>query len=179
MTTIISQEKIGIIDYTVFMAQPPFKTKSERYNVTLEKDSACYHVKSFDNEEKERLCWDSFDYLADARKVYKQEVAACYQTDITEYLNEYLSGSGFNTEWREGKIFNNGKFEIENDFHCLNENGYYEGYQYFKITVNPADIPDFKLSFTHGDYLARKHMLHNYLEDTIYHFLTKYFNANN
>jgi hypothetical protein len=41
--------------------------------VTLERDSACWHVKTWDSVEKVRRAWESVTLLTDARKEFRRQ----------------------------------------------------------------------------------------------------------
>ncbi len=90
---------------------------------------------------------------------------------------ELPHGSGIDANWG-GELLKNGKMRFYNGYHCMNDNGMYEGWQEFCLTVNPnSENPeqDFKLEFTGGQYLARKHMLRDYLEETFNYALEQVF----
>lgn len=96
------------------------------------------------------------------------------QDDAEEVLKRNLPhGSGINCDWT---------FEwmttaviCRNSYHCMNDNGFYEGYADFSITLHYAeDVSDFRLKF-HGyqaQRLNRKHMLREYLTETFFYALT-------
>ena len=78
-----------------------------------------------------------------------------------------LSGSGIDSNW---KVLPNSKsIRVNNSFHCLNQFGFYDGYQDFEIIFfNDKPMLDFRLLFTGYDrYLAYKHNLRPYLEELI------------
>lgn len=47
----------------------------------------------------------------------------------------------------------------------MDEMGGYDGWQYFYLIVPKNDPEDFRLHFIDNQYLARKYMLRDYLED--------------
>jgi len=83
-------------------------------------------------------------------------------------------GSGIDCDWEQDNL-KNGKVVFSNSFHCMNTDGYYDGYADFSITVDLNNVEDFRLVF-HGDYSQRKnrqYILREYLEELIYWCLTK------
>jgi hypothetical protein len=51
----------------------------------------------------------------------------------------------------------------------MNEHGYYEGYQDFTVKFSlTKSLSAFEFQFNGNQYLAQKHMLRDYLKDTIY-----------
>jgi len=42
--------------------------------LTLEKDSACIHIKGYNNNIRDREFWDSYDTLTEARKEYTKRI---------------------------------------------------------------------------------------------------------
>lgn len=45
-----------------------------RFDIWLERDSACYHVRGHDTRLNNRLFWDSFDTLSEARKAFHKRL---------------------------------------------------------------------------------------------------------
>ncbi len=91
-------------------------------------------------------------------KVSKEKVTA---------LIDWLHGSGINGEWhfKETKR----TFRVSNYYHCMNEDGYYDGMADFTLIFpKKADMIDFKLQFNgrYAQYLNGRYMLREYLEDT-------------
>lgn len=83
-------------------------------------------------------------------------------------------GSGIDSDWViEGHAHH---ITCRNEFHCMNSDGFYEGYQPFSIILkkgvaNYCDCQDvytdIAVHFHGNQYLAQKHMLREYLGDTI------------
>lgn len=50
--------------------------QSDRYSISLEWDSCCFHVKVFENKTNERIVWESFESgkLKQARKFFMQKI---------------------------------------------------------------------------------------------------------
>ena len=93
-----------------------------------------------------------------------------------ERLKELLPhGSGIDCDW---ELERKGDYVYcQNSYHTMNEHGYYDKYADFTIKI-PIDFPgDFKLMFNGktAQYMNRKYMLRDYLEDTIFHNLNIYF----
>jgi len=74
-------------------------------------------------------------------------------------------GSGIDLEWLIEETRRS--FRCYNGFHCMDEHGFYEGWADFVLIVPKSDPLDFKLQFCgrRSQYLAKKHMLRDYLED--------------
>jgi len=94
--------------------------------------------------------------------------------ELCDYLNEVLPhGSGIDSNW-DFDYQKNGKVLAMNSYHCMDENGYYYGWADFTIKFDMfKDLRAFKLEFNgkRSSYLNDKHMLRDYLEDTIYNSL--------
>ena len=95
----------------------------------------------------------------------------------TELLIEMLEsdlphGSGIDGTWN---IEDKGSYiKAVNFFHCMDEHGYYDGYADFSLTIPKKCLTDFKMHF-HGptsQYLNRKYMLRDYLEETFHYALS-------
>ena len=83
-----------------------------------------------------------------------------YDEDEIELLlgNDIPHGSGIDCSYVY-TMFDN-RLTIENSFHCMNNNGYYDGYIDFKLII-PFDNPaDFKLQFT--DYKEHRNTIKKY-----------------
>lgn len=80
-------------------------------------------------------------------------------------------GSGIDCEWKFVWLASM-QLECSNSFHCMNDNGYYDGYADFTIKLNSSrPLHEFGLVFNgrEAQNKNRKYMLRDYLEDTIYH----------
>lgn len=93
------------------------------------------------------------------------------QQQLNDQFNNQLSGSGINAGWVTGKITKKG-FWLESSFHCMNEHGYYDGWQPFAVFIPADDYSSFRLVFRGDQYKARKYQLREYLENTVYCQLT-------
>lgn len=87
-----------------------------------------------------------------------------------DILDVLPHGSGIDADWRVSFNNNQTKATFRNSFHCMDESGFYEGWQDFQIVVNLTDsvrnwAHTFKLQFTGDRWLAKKHDLRPYLED--------------
>ena len=93
-----------------------------------------------------------------------------YEILVMDRNNSYLlpSGSGFNDDY-DVKEYSQ-TWHITSAYQVMNENGFYDGYQFFKIIL-PKDknkwLDDFKLQFCRGNRLSVKYYLRDYMEDTI------------
>lgn len=87
------------------------------------------------------------------------------QEQILEVLPH---GSGINCEWQqsETKVY----WCFQESFHTMDEYGGYDGYAYFTLKIPKSGdmIADFVLQFngSQSQYLNRKYLLREYLEDT-------------
>jgi len=86
-----------------------------------------------------------------------------YTLSKEKLLDVLPHGSGIDGDWYiedKGSYFYAG-----NSYHCMDEYGYYDGWQDFYLTIPKKDPTKFKLHFRGDQYLARKYMLRDYLED--------------
>jgi hypothetical protein len=89
---------------------------------------------------------------------------------ILSMIDQELShGSGIDCEWIL-KLTTPTRVNARNSYHCMNEDGYYDGYVDFTVLFDLANKDYFKITFA-SDYQSRKrvnqYMLREYLEDTI------------
>lgn len=49
-----------------------YNSNPESVNISLSYEGFVYHVKGYDHKNKQRICWDSFDTLPEARKAFQQ-----------------------------------------------------------------------------------------------------------
>ncbi len=90
-----------------------------------------------------------------------------------ESICEYIHGSGINYDWKF--TINKNYICCKNAFHCMDENGYYDGIQDFTIKFPITEkLYDFKLIFNGNQYYAKKFQLREYLEDTIMYGIDYY-----
>ncbi len=130
---------------------------------------------------------------------------------LEDFIDNLPHGSGIDCDW-EGHMPDSGKYVyFRNSYHCMDEYGYYEGYQDFTVRIPKIDfinfvygswfmsmsmtsdlvteaknmwgdatisiIDEFTVQFNGGHYLADKHMLKDYLDDTFAWALRDYFNS--
>ncbi len=130
---------------------------------------------------------------------------------LEDFVENLPHGSGINCEWA-GHMPDNGKYVyFRNSYHCMDENGFYDGYQDFTFRIPKIDfinfiygswfmslsmisdhvteaknmwadatmsiIDEFVIQFNNGHYLADKHVLKDYLDDTFAWALRDYFNS--
>lgn len=98
---------------------------------------------------------------------------------LQEFMESLPHGSGIDSKWNF--TLHKDSIRFYNSYHCMNDTGYYVGYADFVIIV-PKDAflrgwyrtiaTSFDLQFQGKDsqYLARKHFLRDYLEDTFAEF---------
>lgn len=92
-----------------------------------------------------------------------------------EKLIEFLpSGSGFNDYYSIEELKNT--FHIKSSYQCMSEQGFYDGWQDFKIIISKdkTKINDFKLQFCNGNAKAKKYTLREYMDETVYESLRDY-----
>lgn len=98
-------------------------------------------------------------------------LGACLDCSTDHIISLLPHGSGIDCKWTyERKI---DRLVFYNSFHCMDENGFYDGYADFSVMLPFRDILDFKLRF-HGkesQYKNQKYMLRGYLEESIYFYL--------
>jgi len=84
-------------------------------------------------------------------------------------------GSGINGDWYIEETRRS--FRCYNGYHCMDENGMYDGWADFVLIVPKSSPIEFKLQFRgrRSQYLARKYMLRDYLEDEFHYFLVREF----
>jgi len=94
--------------------------------------------------------------------------------DMEKLVDFLPSGSGFDYSYEIDEKINT--FHILSSYHCMSEHGYYDGWQDFKIILSKdrAKINDFKLQFCNGNARARKYLLKEYMDETIYESIQDY-----
>ena len=76
-------------------------------------------------------------------------------------------GGGIDADWN---IEDKGKYFLcKCSFHCMDGYGSYDGWSNFSVVIPKSDPTNFSLHFhgKRGQYLATKHGLREYLEDTL------------
>ena len=95
--------------------------------------------------------------------------------EIKEAFKYHLPhGSGIDGDWHIEVNLEKAKVRCYNFFHCMNESGMYDGYADFVVIFDwSTKEEDFELPFIElhfrgkeAQYLNRKYMLRDYLEDT-------------
>lgn len=87
------------------------------------------------------------------------------QSNIAKKIaNALPHGSGIDGDWHIEEKGNN--IYAGNSYHCMDDVGYYVGWQDFYLIIPKSNPKNFKLHFKGDQYLARKYMLRDYLEDT-------------
>ena len=97
--------------------------------------------------------------------------------ELEWYFNEYLSGSGFDTDWGAEYFPNQKTIHLTTEYHAMSEHGYY-------ITWIPVRIVLDVHTDENGDYVSyrsaryRKYVstvfIGEYIEDTVYETLNNY-----
>lgn len=109
------------------------------------------------------------------RNSHSETILEKVQDDIVNFLNEKYSGSGIDSGYQTGNITSKSMY-IESSFHCMDENGFYDGWQHFAIVIPLFECWDgWKLIFRHGSRRADKYQLREYLEDSVHNWLKAYY----
>jgi len=90
-----------------------------------------------------------------------------------EKFTHSLHGSGIDYDWHIDET--KSSFRARNAFHTMDGNGFYDAIIDFTVIFSKhVSMGDFKLQFGTGtDYQVKKHMLRDYLEETIAYTLDK------
>ncbi len=76
-------------------------------------------------------------------------------------------GSGIDLEW--DIVDQKARYIIHNSYHLMNENGFYDGWLDFYLTIPKENPINFKLRFRNldstGYYKVNRYMIREYLED--------------
>ena len=98
------------------------------------------------------------------------------EEELIEFLKDKLpSGSGIDCDWNIKVEWKNGLIIASNSYHCMNEVGMYDDWADFTVYIDlPIPEENFRLKFNgkKAQYLNKKYMLREYLEDTIINSLT-------
>jgi hypothetical protein len=93
---------------------------------------------------------------------------------ILSMIGQELShGSGIDCKW-EIELIDKSKVTARNSFHCMHQNGYYDGYCDFKLHFKLNDPKYFRVTINSNRtnrWKAEKYMLREYLENTLYYDL--------
>ena len=141
-----------------------------------------YHICNLNlptNQPFRSLCGKPFVWLG------TPESATCKQckkihdintriSKIQNSLKENCSGSGIDCEWKFES--NKNILYASNSYHTMDEYGGYDGYADFTIRIDVFNPINFKLHFNgkKAQYLNRKYMLREYLDDTFAEHLRKF-----
>ena len=92
-------------------------------------------------------------------------------------IKNYLPhGSGIDSKTEiDFEKSNDDKIVINSEYHCMNENGYYDGWVNFRILIIPCLLFGFKLKII-GNFGKYKHVK-DYLHDLFYDNLTQNFDT--
>ena len=93
----------------------------------------------------------------------------------TSKFEEIPHGSGIDYTW---KIVDRGGYYIcNNSFHCMDQNGMYNGIANFSLVIPKKNPQEFRLHFrgSSSRYLNRKHLLREYLEDILGYWISETF----
>lgn len=97
------------------------------------------------------------------------------QENIESQLLELLPhGSGIDCKWEFEWNNDCNTVKCSNSYHCMNENGFYDGYADFSVTLYPTKaLTAFRFQF-HGKtahYKNKRYQLRDYLIETFYQAL--------
>jgi hypothetical protein len=82
-------------------------------------------------------------------------------------------GSGIDADWYIE--YKHGYIRCDNSYHCMNEDGYYDGWQDFSVILrkdNRDNGVHVTIHFHNGHYKADRYMLKEYLGDTVAEMLS-------
>ena len=106
-------------------------------------------------------------------------VSSSFAENLVDLGNALPHGSGINDDWTSEVTKSSIRFR--NSYHCMDENGRYDGYADFTVVIplvgKAIDWQHFKLEFN-GSTAQRKsstYELRAYLDDVIYADLSTYF----
>ena len=90
--------------------------------------------------------------------------------DINDYVCDYIMkrlphGSGIDSEWDVCVTEKHYRFTCS--YHCMNDGGYYDGWQDFTVLVPKGTWENFKLQFNAPRKEKYIWLLRDYLEDII------------
>lgn len=70
--------------------------------------------------------------------VYVDNLTEDQETAVMDFMDDLPHGSGIDCDWH---CTMKGDYVLfSNSYHCMNENGYYEGYQDFTVKLNKRDF---------------------------------------
>ncbi len=110
--------------------------------------------------------------VTNAPKGYKHPMSPTM--DKVETFTQNLHGSGIDGDWKIEET--KSSFRASNFFHTMDEYGGYDGYADFTVIFPKGEsMGEFKLEFNgqEAQRLNQKHMLREYLEDTIAYTLDR------
>ena len=122
-------------------------------------------IVAFSAGEANSLPKADLSVVVSAPKGYKHPNAPTEER--VEEFTEALHGSGINYDWKIEET--KASFRASNAFDTMTEGGMYDSVVDFTVIFpKKASMEDFKLQFASGSqYQAEKHMLREYLEETI------------
>ena len=101
--------------------------------------------------------------------------------ELTNWVENVLipslpHGAGIDADWVLEKVQRNRKIVLACAYHGMNERGYYDGWQAFKVALDPYNPKDFKVTLSSEDQKYNQHKdwfygLRDYLDETLYYTL--------
>jgi len=98
------------------------------------------------------------------------EFKAKHEIIIQNVLETLPHGSGIDSDWGLSEKSNPNKIILYNSYHCMNENGMYDGWIDFTVTVTPSLIHDYDIKVT-GNFSQRNYKysdIKDYLAQIMY-----------
>jgi len=97
------------------------------------------------------------------------EWAEKYLEKIESHIKDLPNGSGIDgTTYLDFEKSSENKLVIHSEYHCMNGNGFYDGWVKFTITITPSLAFGFYLKIT-GNFGKYRELVIDYLVDTFYH----------
>lgn len=126
-----------------------------------------------------------YHHIADAI----QALEYCKDTNNTAWIDNHASalqkmidclphGSGINGNWNISYKYRNGikSYALANTFDCMDENGFYDKYVHFRVTVSPSWS---EIDVTiNGKFTRKYEHIREYLGDILYDALSEYHDSN-
>jgi hypothetical protein len=84
---------------------------------------------------------------------------------IVDHLTSECHGSGFDGEWSVQKM-KNGKYRAEIGYHCMDENGYYDGWLTVNAYYDSIGALE-RITFTASKYHRRRYLWDCYIAESV------------
>ena len=106
-------------------------------------------------------------------KIGNKEYETIHRQNIEQMIDSLPHGSGIDgkTEFNFNKSREN-KLIIDSSYHCMDQNGYYDGWIDFSIIITPSLLFDINIVIT-GKFRKKYESVKEYLEETFQYSLTE------